>query len=60
MQLERVKDIWRVMYLLSSTRYYFACYFDFKVINLIWTVYSFCREKVEAEDGKSCLEIMTQ
>lgn len=34
--------------------------FDFKAINLIWAVYPFCEEKMEAKDGELCLEIKTQ
>lgn len=34
--------------------------FDFKATNLIWAVYPFCGEKMEAKDGKWCLEIKSQ
>lgn len=34
--------------------------FDFKTINLIWATYPFCRENMDAKDGKWCLEIKTQ
>lgn len=62
MQLERrVKDVLRFMYLVFSLLgTILLVTFDFKAINLIWTVYPFCGEKMEAKHGKLHLEIKTQ